>query len=232
MLGGEPPTREDRAVATLAEARDVANETQSFRFDGELDVVATSDERRETVEATLRGNVSVADRRLVTRTHVQGETLEGYVVGDTAYQECAMMGTFWARSNVTTDDWAATTPLSRQLALLESGSLYYNGTTTVDGETATMLDGEPTTEALTQFQERRPGQVVGSEAVEDPRIRVWLDPDTNRTNRITLEFDVSEGDATGSTTLTTRYSDYGEPVSITLPEEATDDPVTGGCPGG
>lgn len=229
---GEESVRQERAVTALEDARTTANETETYRYTADLRVVASADDRTQQVEADLRGRINVSDRRMASNTSLQGETLATYVDGGTVYQECGNMAMPWGVENVSTaGEWRTGTPIVRQLSLLESGSLYHNGTETLDGAEATVLVGKPTTEALTRYQERRSENVADSANVEDPTLRVWLDPDTGRLLQSQLRFDVTGGDASASATLTSEFDGYGEPVSVTVPAEATRQEGEFPCPG-
>lgn len=232
ILAGEESVRQERAVTALEEARETANGTETYHYTADLRVVASADGRTEQVEADLRGRVNVTDQRLMMNTSLRGETLATYVVDGTAYQECGNMARPWGVENVSTGgDWGSQAPIGRQLSLLESGSLYYNGTETIDGTEATVLVGEPTTEALTQYQERRSRNVADDANVEDPTLRVWIDSETNRLLKAQLRFEVAQGDASATATLTSEFGDYGESVSITVPGEATRQDHEFPCPG-
>lgn len=232
ILGGEEIVRQEQAVNALADARTAANETETYHYTADLRIVASADGRTEQVEADLRGRVNVTDRRMAMNTSLQGETLATYVDDGTAYQECGNMARPWGVENVSTaGDWRTQSLMGRQLSLLESGSLYHNGTETIDGTEATILVGEPTTEALSRYQKRRSQNVADGANVENPTLRVWLNPDTGRLLQTRLRFEVTEGDASATATLTSRIDEYGEPVSITVPGEATRQEHEFPCPG-
>lgn len=229
-LLGPSHTRDDRATAALENASDALNETDTYRFESDLSVVATADDRTETVRVDLVGGVDTAARAMWTNATRDGETYESYVLNRTAYRECAGPGPWWGTEEVE-GDWDAQTPARRQLALLQSGSLSWNGTDTVDGESAVVLVGEPTSKALTRYSERRSQPVFGGPNVENARIRVWLDAETHRPLRTRFRFEVTQRGATATATMTTRFSEYGDPVSVEVPPEVREDALELGCPG-
>ncbi|WP_135365330.1 LolA-like protein [Halosimplex halophilum] len=230
---GPDHTREERAVAALADAREAVNDTDTYRFDGDLRVVATADGRTERVEASLNGTVDAAERRMHSTTVREGEAYEAYVVDRTAYRQCGgpMGMDMWGVENVSADDWRMGTPAARQLALLESGSLFHNGTRTLDGREAVLLVGRPTTDALTRYQERRDRSLLGGPSVDDAEVRVWLDPETNRPLRSAVRFAVSQGGNTASATVDMRFADYGADISVDVPVIPDDRTWGTGCPG-
>jgi len=230
---GPDHTRQERAVSALADASDAVNATDTYRFDGDLRVVATADGETERVEVALNGTVDAAQRRIHSTSVRDGETYESYVIDRTAYQECGgpVAMDRWGVENVTTDDWTMVTPAARQLALLESGSLFHNGTRTVDGEETVLLVGHPTTAALTRYQERRDRSLLGGPSVDDAAVRVWLDAESHRPLRSVVRFEVSQGGNSASASVEMRFDDYGSDLSVDVPVIPAEKRSDFGCPG-
>ncbi|WP_435345962.1 hypothetical protein [Haloarchaeobius sp. HRN-SO-5] len=229
---GPDPTREERAVGALDNATAALASTESYQFESDMTVAVTADGRSEQVDLDLTGAVDAAARKMRSNTTSDGESRRAFVLNRTVYRECAPPWDGWAVEERDDDgEWMSQTPAVRQLSLLESGSLYWNGTETVDGEQAVVLSGEPTADALTQYQDERSQPVFGGPSIDDVELRAWLDADTGRLLRTELRFAVSEGGNTATVTMTTTFGDYGEPVSVDLPAEAQTDPYELGCPG-
>jgi len=229
-LLGPSHTREERATRALDNASGTLDGTETYRFESDMTVVATTDDRTERVDLDLTGAIDVAAREMRTNATVEGETYRSYLLNRTVYQECA--GTVWDWGTRETEtNWSVQTPARRQLDLLGSGSLYWNGTTTVDGESAILLTGEPTGKAITRYQERQSRSLLGGPSVDNARIQVWLDAETYQPVRTDLRFEVKEGGNTATARVRSRFTDYGAPVSVEVPAEARDDPLEFGCPG-
>jgi hypothetical protein len=230
---GPDHTRDERAADALADARDAVNVTDTYRFDGDLQVVATADGETERVAIGTNGTVDAADRRMHSTSVREGEAYDAYVIDRTAYRECGgpMAMDLWGVENVTADDWTMATPAARQLALLESGSLFHNGTHSVDGEEAVLLVGRPTTEALTRYQERRDRSLLGGPSVDDATVRVWLDPESHRPLRSAVRFEVSQGGNSASASIDMRFADYGGDLSVDVPVIPDEETWETGCPG-
>ncbi|WP_415378797.1 hypothetical protein [Halosimplex sp. TS25] len=229
-LLGPDHTRDERAESALADARDAVNDTETYRFDGDLSVVATVDDRTERVDVRLNGTVDAAAQRMHGFAERDGEVVESYLHNRTRYQECGGMMDMWAVTERDADDWSTLTPADRQLSLLESGSLYYNGTETLDGEETVLLVGEPTTEALTRYQERRSRSLLGGPTVENAEVRVWIDEETDRPRETRVRFEVSQDGNTATATMTTRFHDYGSDVSVDVPVIPEEERWSGECP--
>jgi hypothetical protein len=162
----------------------------------------------------------------------EDETRRSYTLNRTAYRECSEPWDGWGTEELDADgDWATHTPGHRQLSLLESGSLYYNGTTTLDGEEAVLVTGEPTADAITQYQERRSQSLFGGPNVQNAEVRVWLDPETDRPRKTEVRFEVDADGGSASARLTTTFGDYGEPVSVTHYALSAEQMYELGCPG-
>lgn len=231
-LLGPSPTREDRAVSALDNATTAVEAADTYRFASDLRVVATQGDRTETVTASLTGAVAVDAHRMRANATRDGETRRSYLANWTRYQECGPPWDGWAREDLDTEDeWATQSPLTRQLSLLESGSLYWNDTRALDGEAVVLVTGEPTGKALGQYQDRRRGSLLGGPSVDDVSLRVWLDAETWRPVKTELRFDVNQGDASAGARMVTTFAGYGDDVSIEVPAAAKADPYELGCPG-
>lgn len=230
-LLGPDHTREARAVEALDNATDALASTDSYQFESDTTVTATADSRTERVDIDLTGAVDIAAREMRSNATSDGESRRAFVLNRTVYRECAHPWDGWAVEELDDAEWVTQTPADRQLSLLESGSLYWNGTETVDGERAMVVTGEPTADALAEYQDDQPQPLFGGPSIDDVELRAWLDTNTGRLLRTELRFTVSEGDNTATATMTTMFGHYGEPVSVDLPAEARTDQYELGCPG-
>lgn len=229
---GSDHTREEQAEQRLDAATGALNDTDTYRFETEMTVVATAEDRTERVDVDATGGVDIPERAMWTNATRDDETRRSYALNRTVYQECGDPWDGWGVEELDdADDWATYTPAVRQLSLLESGSLYYNGTDTVDGEEAVLLVGEPTADAITQYQERRSRSLFGGPSIDDTEATVWLDPETDRPLRTEIRFEVSGDDGSATASVASRFSGYGEPVSVTNYSAAADTVYELGCPG-
>ncbi|WP_276272734.1 hypothetical protein [Haloarcula litorea] len=228
---GSDPVREQRAVDRLNATEERAETVESYRY--RLSFTATTGDGDTRLSGSGQGAANVTSRRLVTNMTVDGRETATYVVGDTAYTECATPGAFWGKENLTTEgDWTRVSPLGRQLALLSTGDLYFNGTETVDGRETVHISGEPSKDALQEYREgASSGSLFGGPSVDRTRLHLWVDAETNRPVRSRFVVTVSGNDETATVRLTTRFGEYGAPVRVTVPEDARDSAFRGGCPG-
>lgn len=228
----DPVTRQDRAVALLDDAQSSLADVESYRHDGSLRVVARNDGDTRRVEFDITGAINATAHRARNTAVGDDRNLTSYVIGDRIYQECsAMRGTWGVRNNTAAGAWIETTPAARQLSLLESGALRIEGSGAIDGRNATVLEGRPSAEAFEQYGERGSQPLIGGSRINEPTVRLWVDNRTALPLKITLSFEVSGGGGSADASMTMRYSDYGEPVSIELPDNVRNDVWETGCPG-
>lgn len=229
----DPPSRDDRAVALLEDAQAAIDDVETYRQAGSLRVVATSDGDTRRVEFEIDGAVNVTAQRARNTAIADDQQRSAFVIEDRIYQECsAMRGTWGVENHSAGGAWVETTPAARQLSLLESGALRIEGAGTVDGQQATVLEGRPSGDALERYGDRGSQPIIGGSRIQNPTVRVWVANETALPLKVSLDFAVSGGGGSADASMTMRYSDYGEPVSIELPDEARGDVWETGCPGG
>jgi len=228
MLGSDPdPTREQRAVDTLDNATDALAEVETHRSNSELSVTAGN--RRVTGETS--SIVDFEERRARTTGTIQGTETASYLVNNTAYVDCQQPWGWGMEEFDSDEDWAAiASPAARQLSMLDSGDLYWNGAETVDDTEAILLTGSPSEASFDQ------PSVGGSSSLDDANlddatVRLWLDTENYRPIRSDIEFVISAEGESATATVTTEFDSYDEPVTIDVPDEATRDPREHGCPG-
>jgi len=231
--GPDRPPSDDRAEATVADARAAVTDVTAYRTRIDGQVVAQDGDDR--LSASFDGNIRVnaSQRRLnaTVRASDGGQgaglssgTRRAYVDNYTAYSECRVG---WERRNLSEGrPWIDYTPAGQQLLLLNNTDVYWRGTETVDGTEAALVVAYPTEEELQVTSE-----VTGTEqtdfedaSLENATVRLWVDTSTDRPVRAQREIELSDGGATATATVTFRFRGYDEPTTAdTL--RVTDDTV-------
>jgi len=229
---GADHTREDPAEDRLAAATAAMDAVETYSYETDIQVVASGEDRTERLTVALTGAVNHTERRVLSNATFQGERYRTYTLNRTVYSECGDPWGGWGVEELDEDGpWRNHTPAVRQLSLLESGSLYLNGTEMIDGRETTLLYGRPTSEALTRYSDRRTGSAFGGPDVEDATVRVWIDEETDRVRQVEVQFDVRGDGATASATLSSRFSAFDEPVSVSGHARFAQNARETGCPG-
>ncbi|WP_459807534.1 LolA-like protein [Halopiger thermotolerans] len=227
---GDEPTRDERAVEALEDARTVLDETSTYRYEGELSVAAD----RQRIDGSVFGAVDLANETLYTNATIDGTTLESYLEGETRREQCPPPWDGWNVESLDEDEgdpWPDDTPAHSQLSLFEDGDLYWNGTEAYDGREAIRLTGSPPADAFDDSGLSSSRFDFGGPNLEDAHTTLWLDAETGRPLETSVEFDVSGDGETATVSITMRYSAYDEPVSIDVPTVPSDQRYELGCPG-
>lgn len=223
------PTREDEAVDALADAMAAAEDVETYEYQSEMTVTDGTD----SIDVSMVGTVDAEGEAAHTIVTYQGETHESYRIGETTYQECPDPWGGWGVEHGESEtDWLTGTPLGSYLGLLESGDLSYEGAETVDDRETVHLVGSP---PPGEFDDEAGGSPLpldlGGPSVDDATVEIWLDAETDRPVKATVEIEVSERGETATSTITTTFGAYDETESVELPHEVADDAREDGCPG-
>lgn len=232
VLPSSQPPSDERALDALNRTTAAVEEVSTYRFsiDGH---VRTSDGDR-TLTATSEGAVDRQHRRLVLTATEDGSTRSTYVDGRTVYTECSEPWDGWTVENTSLpSEWFTTTPLGRQVELLEETTVYWGGNRTLDGNRTVVLVAHPSRRTLVSLPDgvgpidEFPGLDVGNATFE-----LWVDARTDRPVKSVFRIAISSGDASGTAEFTTRYRAYGEPATVSIPPSTRTDQYELGCPVG
>lgn len=222
-----PPVEEVTADAIAAIE---AVETYRVRTNQTVEVAAgITQTTRATTNAAF--DRSAREFRANVTQSAMGRTasLDRYFVNDTLYinsqQYVREYDSAWVKQSFPTGGgaaWSALDTLARQRALLDNGSARLAGTERVAGTEAYVLRVDA---PLSQFG--GPGASVAqreSFSINDSTATFWIDTETLRPIRTAVEF-TGEATIRGRTvgytqTIESRYTGYGEPVTVELPPEA------------
>ncbi|MDS0221661.1 hypothetical protein NDI54_09895 [Haloarcula sp. S1AR25-5A] len=234
FVGDSPPPSDERAVAAIEEANNSIAAVESYQFEMGMHVAASDGDQSQSARVDGSGAVNVSTKRMQATTRTQDQTVETYVDGYKAYQGCQDPWGGYGVENVSrSEPWATATPLHRQLLLFERSNVYWQGNETLDGTRTVLVTASPSTETLQSVMDRRQGSSVDLDrgSLENATARLWLDPETNRPVQSELRLKISQRGATATATLTLHYTDYGTPVSVSVPPDVYDNQYQLGCPG-
>lgn len=229
---GDDPVREQQAENLLETAQDTLAAADSYEAEATAAVtVSATGESEQIVSGTER--VNLTDRTGVYS--VSGPDVSGdvYIDDRTMYAECPDPWGGWGQETIPEDaTWTdEATTVGSMLSLLETGDLHYNGTELRDGTEAVVLVGSPDVTAADSVGGTAGPDIPSEANIEDATLRMWIDTETDRPIASVYEVTVTADDETATATLRTEALGYDQPVSVSVPREATADPRVGGCPG-
>lgn len=223
------------AEAVVESAVAAGDSVETYRVESRLYAAGAADGERRVVRVTSAGLVDRADRRVRLTATTDDANRTVYVVGNTTYTECAEPWDGWGveTQDELDEDWAANTPLGRQLSLLAESPVTWVGNETVRGMRAHVVEARPAERTLRQFGENRRGLIDPfGPRIENATFTAWIAAESHRLLETHLAFDVRSNDGSVEARMNTTFSRYSHPVSISLPESARTDQFELGCPQG
>lgn len=227
---GGPPPSDPGAEAVVDSAVDASSKVQTYRYSLDIRIVASDGENTRRISMRANGAVNrTIDKMRANLTYQESER-STYVTGSTAYTECESPWGWGRENHSTSTDWESRDTLGRQVDMLDTSPVYWVDNETVDGESVHVIEARPSAATLSKYSERRTGGVFGP-GIQDATLTAWIVKDSGRLLKTEFEFTVTDGGGSADASMATRFTDYGANVSITIPDEATEDPLTLGCPG-
>jgi hypothetical protein len=201
----EPPVQQRVADAT----EDVATYHVGFRMN-----LTTNG---ETLQLTQAGVYNRTSERARLNVSVYGTPATSYFDGETAYVNA---GGQWQVQDLSGSGvWGENGTLARQRALLDAGNVSVVGNETVAGVETTVyaVDADPAAfESLLGQQAGTTVEVV----VQNASYRLYVADDTDLPRKAELSTTVTAQGRSSRANVTILFSDYGEPVHVTVPEDA------------
>jgi len=201
----EPPVQQRVADAT----GDVATYGVDFR----LNLTANG----ETLQLAQEGVYNRTSERARLNASVYGTPATTYVDGETAYVNA---GDRWQVQDLAGSGlWGENGTLARQRALLDAGNVSVVGNETVDGVETTVyaVDAEP---AAFESLLGQGAATTDGVAVQNASYRLYVADDTDLPRKAELSTAVTAQGQPSRANVTILFSEYGEPVHVTIPEDA------------
>jgi hypothetical protein len=233
-LSESQPPSDQRALDVQNRTLTAAENVSTYRYTIDVHVSATDGTDSRAVGIDGHGVVDYRAEQAVANATTAGETRSVYVDGDTVYTECPSPWDGWGVENASEEiAWAELSPLGRQLSLLERTNVYYQGNRTLDGNRTILVVAHPSQQTLQSLPDTGSRSSVDfSDAnVDNATFELWVDPQTDRPVRTELRIEVSSSDASGVAEIETRFRDWNEPASISIPDSTRTDQHEFGCPG-
>lgn len=216
ITGGGGGDDGDSGRADEIQQQSVAAMQEVDQYRMTMEMAATNGDRSVTVQ--MDGAFDRDAKQARMDMTLRGQDAVVYVDGSTMYVES---GGRWQTRQVPADQtWGSGSSLEQQREMLESADPTLVGNATVDGEAVYVLRMEPSAEQARTLMQSG-GQSLGMADIEDVTIEQYVDKDTHRVRKTTIQMTVSQGDQTVSVEGTVTFSGFGDPVDVTVPDEAT-----------
>jgi len=214
--GGQQATTQSPGDAASVHERvaDATAGVETYAVDFRLNLSANG----ELLRLTQVGVYDRANERARLNTSVYGTPSTAYVDGETMYVEAAGQ---WQRQDLAGSGlWGENSTLGRQRALLAAGEVSAVGSETVDGVETTVYEVEADPGAFESLLSQSPGSAQASLTAQNASYRLFVADDTGLPRRAELSTTVTARGQSTRANVTIAFSDYGEPVSVTVPEAA------------
>lgn len=196
------------------DATDAMQDVDTYRMTMEMNISANG----QTISMSQDGVFDHEAQRAHLDMTVFGAEGVVYMDGDTMYVKSN--GRWQTRDLSEDDPWESGNGIIQQRNILESGDVSIEGTETVDGVETTVLSVDPEEDELKELLAQQQSQSFEGVTIDDASYRLYVgDDDLPRKMEMTMEMTVDGQSATAE--MTAYFSEFGEPVDITIPEEAT-----------
>lgn len=196
------------------DASDAMADVDTYRMTMAMNISANG----QTISMSQDGVFDHEAQRARLDMTVFGAEGVAYMDGDTMYVKS---NSRWQTQDLSEDDpWKSGNGITQQQNILESGDVSIEGTETVDGAETTVLSVDPDEDELKELLAQQQSQSFEDVTIEDASYRLYVgDDDLPRKVEMTMEMTVNGQSADAE--MTAYFSEFGEPVDITIPEEAT-----------
>jgi hypothetical protein len=213
---GAGPTQTAEDEQSVGErVADATGDVATYGVDFRMNVTANG----ETLQVTQSGVYNRTSERARLNVSVYGTPATSYFDGETVYVNAGDRWQVQDRSG--SGIWGENGTLARQRALLETGEVSVVGEETVDGVETTVyaVDADPAAfESLLGQQQATGGS--SQLTVQNASYRLYVADDTDLPRKAELSTTVTTEGQTSRANVTILFSDYDEPVDVTIPEDA------------
>jgi len=207
-----------------ADAADAMADAETYQMELRMNVSASG----QTVRLTQHAVFDHAAERARVNASMAGRETTTYIDGDTAYVNVG--GVWRTRDLSASEPWNRSAGLRQQRAVLESGNVSVTGSARVLGVETTVLTVDADAAELQSVVSQQSGTLDGT-SIEDATYRMYVANDTHRLRKVEMDMEMTVGDQSAVANATITFSEYGDPVNVSIPEEAVAqsarDPVAG-----
>ncbi|WP_232702343.1 DUF6612 family protein [Halobacterium wangiae] len=212
-------TGDDGGASDAEQLRDDATaameDVDTYRMEMVMNITANG----RTVSMSQDGVFDHEARKARLDMSVYGTEAVAYMDGDTMYVK-ANGG--WQTQDLSEQrPWESGNGITQQRNVLESGDVSVEGTETVDGVETTVLAVDPDEGELKELLAQQQSQGFEGITIEDATYRLYVADDTDLPRKMEMTMNMSADGQSAEAEMTAYFSAYGEPVNVTVPEQAT-----------
>ena len=190
-------------------------DVETYRM--EMDMNITANDR--TLSMSQNGVFDHEAEQARLDMSVYGTEAVAYMDGETMYVKA---GGRWQTQDLSErNPWESGNGITQQQHILESGEVSVEGTETVDGVETTVLAVDPDTEELKQLVAQQGSQSFEGVTIDDATYRLYVAKDSDLPRKMEMTMEMTINGQSAEAEMTAHFSAYGEPVNVTVPEEAT-----------
>ncbi|MFB6269170.1 MAG: DUF6612 family protein [Halobacterium sp.] len=214
--GGDSDGGGTTAADVRSSAVDAMSDVETYRMEMEMNISANG----QTLTMRQQGVFDHADERARMNVSMMGQQTTTYVDGTTLYTKAAGR---WRTQNLSGSGlWENGTSADRQRQILQSGNVTIQGSATVNGTETTVLHVEADTEELKALiQQQQGGQAMSGVGIENATYTVYVANETSLVRKVELSMTMTINGQSADANATITFSEYGEPVDVTIPDAAT-----------
>lgn len=194
---------------------DAMADVDTYRMEMRMNVSTSG----RSLSLTQRGAFDHEAERARVNATVMGRQTTTYIDGATAYVNAA--GIWQSRNLSDRDPWNESTGIEQQRALLQSGDVTVVGSATVEGVATTVLRVDPEPSDVKSVVAQQQGGGLDGVGIESATYRMYVANDTHRLRQVEMDLSMSISGQTAEANATITFSEYGEPVNVSVPDAAT-----------
>ncbi|MFC3476895.1 DUF6612 family protein [Halobacterium litoreum] len=213
--GDDGADGQSRAAQIATDSGEAMQDVETYQMDVEMEVSANG----QTLTMTQRGVYNrTAERARIDMT-VRGTEAVSYMDGTTMYVKTN--GMWQTRDVADQEPWESGSGLARQQEMLGTGEVSVTGSATVDGVATTVLTLEPDPEELKQFLAGQGSSgSLDDASIDDVTYELYVANETDRPRKVEMEMEMTIQGQSATADATIAFSNYGEPVTVEIPEDA------------
>lgn len=236
-IGEEKPTIEKLTAEQVRDnSLEAMQKVDTYAIDVDIDMLMKGGEvsmlgaKEMTMSVQGEGRVDEGNRKMQMKMTMlisgMSMDMEQYIIGDTQYMKIPMLG--WVKNRTSEDVWEKQSYAKLEGDLMKGVGVKFLEDEKVDGLDCYVLEVEvDDVDKMLEVMSQQMGTATSLNAEEMDSIKGigfknWIAKDTFLTKKIFMSLQMEKEGALMDMNMTMKLYDHGNPMEITLPEEAKD----------